>query len=98
MTFYVPSLGACGQVSLPTDYVASLPASMFDPSPGGNPNNNKNCGRKIKVTRGANSVVVTVVDRCSGCKRGDLEISPTAFQQLAPLTAGRILATWVFVR
>lgn len=96
-TFFVPGLGACGRVNLPTDLVASLPAVMFDPSPGGNPNQNKNCGRKIKVDRGSRSVVATIVDRCPECKRGDIDLSPAAFMRIASLTEGRVKVSWKFI-
>ena len=44
------------------------------------------------------SVTVTVVDRCVGCARNDLDFTPTAFQKLAPLGIGRISGVkWSFV-
>jgi expansin (peptidoglycan-binding protein) len=35
-----------------------------------------------------------VVDQCPECARGDLDLSPQAFQLLSPLAAGRIPITW----
>ena len=35
-----------------------------------------------------------VVDQCPGCAHGDLDLSPQAFQVLAPLAQGRIPITW----
>ena len=45
-----------------------------------------------------NSVTVKITDRCAGCQgQGDLDFSPAAFQQLAPLSVGRIHGmTWSF--
>jgi expansin (peptidoglycan-binding protein) len=37
---------------------------------------------------------VRVVDSCPGCAHGDLDLSQTAFAELAPLSAGRIAITW----
>src|ERR1043166_3004944 len=65
-TFFYPGLGACGKTNSSKDFIFALPAVMFDPSPGGNPNRNRNCGRKARVTRGKKSVVVTCEDRCTG--------------------------------
>lgn len=43
------------------------------------------------------SVEVTVTDRCTGCAETDLDFSPSAFDQLADETVGRISGmTWVW--
>jgi len=94
-TYYEIGLGACGQVNNDQEDVAALPWSMFDPAtPNGNPNANKNCFRHANVTYGDKWVVVKIVDRCAGCNRGDLDLSPGAFCKLAPLSAGRINITY----
>lgn len=43
------------------------------------------------------STIVQVVNQCPTCGAGDIELSPAAFQQLAPLDAGRIPVGWDFV-
>jgi expansin (peptidoglycan-binding protein) len=45
------------------------------------------------------SVTVTVVDRCAGCAgTADLDLSPTAFSQLANESVGRLHnAEWNYV-
>ena len=48
------------------------------------------CGRKMRVTYGDKSVTVTVADTCPGCSVGSVDLTPTAFEQLAPLSVGRI--------
>ena len=48
------------------------------------------CGRKLKVTYQKKSVTVTVADTCPGCAPGSVDLTPTAFQQLAPLEVGRL--------
>jgi len=52
------------------------------------------CGACLAVTGPAGSVTVRVVDQCPECERGDLDLSPQAFQMLSPLAAGRIPITW----
>lgn len=53
------------------------------------------CGACLEVTGPqGNSVRVRVVDQCPECKAGDLDLSPQAFQMLAPLSAGRIKISW----
>ena len=51
---------------------------------------NPMCGRKMRVTYGDKSVTVTVADTCPGCSVGSVDLTPTAFEQLAPLSVGRI--------
>ena len=49
------------------------------------------CGRQMVVTApSGNKVTVTVVDTCPGCAPGSVDLSPTAFQQLASLDVGRL--------
>ena len=48
------------------------------------------CGRKMRVTHGKQSVVVTVADTCPGCGPGSVDLTPTAFEKLAPLSVGRL--------
>lgn len=97
-TFFYTGLGACGKTNKNSELVFALPAKMFDPSPGGNPNKNPNCGRRAKVTFGNKSVTVKCVDRCAGCKPGDIDLSPAAFDKLADRKRGRIKKVkWEFI-
>ena len=52
------------------------------------------CGACLQVTGPNGSTVVRVVDKCPGCAKGDLDLSQTAFGELAPLSAGRIAISW----
>ena len=52
------------------------------------------CGACLDVTGPNGHVVVRVVDQCPECKHGDLDLSPQAFQLIAPLSAGRVSITW----
>ena len=49
------------------------------------------CGRSMVVTGpDGKTVTVTVADTCPGCAPGSVDLTPTAFQQLAPLEVGRL--------
>jgi len=52
------------------------------------------CGACLEVSGPNGTVTVRVVDQCPECKHGDLDLSPQAFQKLAPLSAGRVPITW----
>lgn len=41
--------------------------------------------------------MVRIVDRCPACAAGDIDLSQTAFSQIAELSAGRIDVSWNFV-
>ncbi|KAK3376889.1 RlpA-like double-psi beta-barrel-protein domain-containing protein-containing protein [Lasiosphaeria ovina] len=96
-TFYSPGLGACGITSTDSDLVVALAKGMFDAqTPNGNPNNNPLCGKKINASFQGKSVTVTIVDSCPGCAGAGLDLSPTAFSQLADQTLGHVSGTWDF--
>ncbi|HWO17130.1 MAG TPA: expansin EXLX1 family cellulose-binding protein [Kofleriaceae bacterium] len=52
------------------------------------------CGACLEVTGPSGKVTVRVVDKCPECQHGDLDLSPQAFEKLAPLSAGRVPITW----
>ena len=81
LSFLQPSYGA-----LPALIYPLLRCPMLTRSPPRNPM----CGRKLKVTKGKKSIVVTVVDTCPGCAPGSLDLTPAAFRKLAPLSVGRL--------
>jgi hypothetical protein len=77
---------------------------------GSDPNQNPLSGKRIRIERavaqgelasngseaqaGNRSVVVTVVDRCTGCASLDLDLSPGVFGLLANPTEGRVQGSW----
>ncbi|TLS23367.1 uncharacterized protein PpBr36_06195 [Pyricularia pennisetigena] len=102
LTYYNPGLGACGKDHDDADMVVAVARELFDEAAGGadaNPNNNRLCGRKIRVSAdgGRDSIEVTVVDRCEGCKSTDLDLSPAAFRRLADESRGRVKGEWQWV-
>jgi expansin (peptidoglycan-binding protein) len=55
------------------------------------------CGACIAVTGPAGTVTVRIVDRCPECAKGDVDLSPQAFERIAPLAAGRVKIHWRLV-
>jgi len=101
LTFYEVGLGACGVTNVDSDMICA--ASMllydgFDGYSGPNPNDNPICGKQVSVTYGGVTITLTVEDRCVGCAKYDLDLSPAAFSLLAPESQGRLHnATWQFL-
>jgi expansin (peptidoglycan-binding protein) len=93
LTYYVPGLGACGSTNSDSELVVALDRATYDEMklPGTTGSVSQACNRKIQITHGDHKAIVTVVDRCVGCKRGDLDVSSTAFGQvMGGLTQGRV--------
>ncbi|KAI1429367.1 RlpA-like double-psi beta-barrel-protein domain-containing protein-containing protein [Xylaria sp. FL1777] len=98
LTYYAPGLGACGVYNSESDAIVALSWELFDQyTPNGNPNLNSLCGRKIQISRGGKSAVVTVEDRCTGCQLNDLDVPVNVFSKLADPNAGRVQMTWNWV-
>lgn len=55
------------------------------------------CGACAEVTGESGTTTVRIVDRCPGCKRGDLDLSEEAFEKVAPLSKGRVPIKWRYV-
>ncbi|KAL7902801.1 expansin module family protein [Trichoderma sp. SZMC 28014] len=90
MTYYEVGLGACGATNSDSELVCAVSHILYD--------SEHPCGRNIRINNEGRSVVVRVVDRCVGCAENDLDLSPTAFQQvIGPLGIGRATATWEWV-
>ncbi|CAG8783498.1 13619_t:CDS:2, partial [Acaulospora morrowiae] len=58
------------------------------------PSNSPVCGKCILVSGPKGSVKVKVVDKCPVCKSGDVDMSSTAFKQIADMDDGRVSITW----
>ncbi|TFK82180.1 hypothetical protein K466DRAFT_603890 [Polyporus arcularius HHB13444] len=89
-TYYYPNggYGACGAPLQNTDFIVALSADQYA---GG-----ANCWRHIGVNYQGQWVDATIGDLCPGCSSGSIDLSPSAFQQLASLDAGRIQVSWDF--
>ncbi|KAL2118847.1 hypothetical protein VTJ04DRAFT_5806 [Mycothermus thermophilus] len=99
VTWFYPGLGACGKRHTQNDMVAALNSQEFDRyGPRNDPSKNPRCGNILRVTYGGKSVDVTIVDRCEGCVRGGINLSPAAFGKLANLDVGVIYADWRWIK
>lgn len=85
-TYYdADGTGACGFPKSNDFMVAAMNGAQYSKSI---------CGKCVEVTGPLGKVTVRIVDLCPGCKRGDLDLSQTAFQKIAKLSAGRVPITW----
>lgn len=100
-TYYIVSNGitACGTRHNDNEFVCALNSQQFDSETiGGNPNKNKLCGRKLKVTGPKNTAIVTIVDRLPSGQFGDLDLSKAAFIHICgDLEVGRVKVQWKYV-
>ncbi|KAJ2024791.1 hypothetical protein GGI06_000850 [Coemansia sp. S85] len=94
-TFFSPGLGSCGLTNSDSDLIAAIPAPQYGSNP--NPNSAEVCGKCALVKGPKGQVKVKITDRCPVCKTGDLDLSPSAFQQIGDFDAGRIPISWSFV-
>ncbi|KAI9498990.1 RlpA-like double-psi beta-barrel-protein domain-containing protein-containing protein, partial [Zychaea mexicana] len=91
-TFYNTGLGSCGITNTDSDLIAAM--NHIDMANEGNPNENPNCGRKIKVNGPNGSVTVEITDTCPTCAQGDVDLSPAAFGAIAEFDDGRVEISW----
>lgn len=52
------------------------------------------CGACVYIQGPTSGITVRVVDRCPGCKQGDIDLNREAFERLAPASVGRIPIRW----
>lgn len=94
ITFYQAGLGACGETHDGlSEFVVALPHGMMGTQSNGNPF----CGRTVSITKNGKTTSAKVVDKCMGCKDGDLDLSEKAFAALGiDQSVGRTTAEWFF--
>ncbi|PBK66791.1 barwin-like endoglucanase [Armillaria solidipes] len=87
-TWYTPDggSGACGTTLQNSDNIVALSNDQYA---GG-----VHCGKVITASYEGKSVDVTIRDLCPGCGSNGIDLSSSAFQQLAGLDVGRIQVTW----
>lgn len=56
------------------------------------------CGTCARIEGPEGSVDVRIVDQCPECPQGDIDLSPEAFALVAPLEAGRVPITWLYIQ
>ncbi|XP_050528476.1 papain inhibitor-like [Daktulosphaira vitifoliae] len=95
LTYYDLGLTACGKVYKNSDLVAAVAFGHFRSL---NPNLDSICGRRARIYNNkGRSVVVKIVDKCGGCKWGDIDVSRAAFRKLEPLSVGRTRVKWHYI-
>jgi hypothetical protein len=90
LTYYQPGLGSCGETSSDSDRVVALAPGQFESTPDA-------CGKMIQITKGDLNATAKVVDKCPVCTLGSIDVSSTVFQEIAPLSAGRVQITWEYM-
>ncbi|KAG9104275.1 hypothetical protein FRC06_004025 [Ceratobasidium sp. 370] len=97
-TYYNPSagVGACGWSNKDKERVAAIGTHLYQTMMiDKNPNHCKACGKTASVTWKGKTIKVKIVDRCPVCGDNDLDLSPTAFKDLAALSVGKLNGvTW----
>jgi len=99
-TWYDTGLGACGWTNSASDKIVAISESLFDqytPS-SGNPNDNPLCGKMLTLTGvDGSSYQAEIVDRCTGCKESDLDLSEDFFNTVTSNGNGRVSnMSWKF--
>lgn len=91
-TWYDVGMGACGITNVETDAIVAIAKDLFDKyTPGGNPNANTLCGRKVNLyNKDGTSFSATVTDRCVGCATTDLDLSKSLFNTVTNNGDGRV--------
>lgn len=82
--------GACGFPATPNDLMVG---AMNAPDYG----NADPCGACAEVTGREGTITVRVVDLCPECPKGNIDLSPDAFERIAPLEQGRVPIGWRYV-
>ena len=55
------------------------------------------CGSCVRVVGPSGMVDVRIVDRCPECPPGDIDLSPEAFDRIAPREDGRVPIAWTTI-
>ncbi|KAK9762292.1 hypothetical protein K7432_012123 [Basidiobolus ranarum] len=96
-TFFTPDHDACsksGKTSSTGDLIAALSHYQFNQKSGQDTDQASSCGRCVKVSGPSGSVVVRIQDLCASCSSGDIDMTPSAFEHIAPKVAGRVKVVW----
>ncbi|PPQ73613.1 hypothetical protein CVT26_010521, partial [Gymnopilus dilepis] len=85
-------LGNCGIWNTDDQPIVAISKALYDQD-GGN-----DCGKSIQITniQNGNTATGIIEDSCPGCGQGDIDLSPSLFQQLAPLDQGVVQVSWTY--
>ncbi len=82
----LPPPTACGTTNNDSEAIVAIGAELYDSY--GTSNSMSQCGKSLTITWNGKTAKATARDRCPGCAGGSLDMSPTLFQQFAPLEKG----------
>ncbi|PBK62485.1 hypothetical protein ARMSODRAFT_1024896 [Armillaria solidipes] len=87
-TWYTPNggVGACGAPMQNSDHIVALSSDQYAAG--------AHCWKHIGVHYQGNFVDATTGDLCPSCGHNGIDLSLSAFEELAPLDDGRIQITW----
>ncbi|KAJ7134797.1 RlpA-like double-psi beta-barrel-protein domain-containing protein-containing protein [Mycena epipterygia] len=93
-TWYNPSAGEgnCGFFDSDSSPVVAISKERYDANGG------ENCNQWIAITNTANGKVAygKTRDSCQSCDTSSLDMSPSLFEELAPLSTGVLKISWHF--
>lgn len=91
--------GACGTVLSDDELTAAISKDSWGADIWGsadNINQNPWCGKSATVTYNGQSITVKIMDKCQGCKPGDIDLTRAAWNKLTNNAYGsRVQASWV---
>ena len=99
LTWYQTGLGACGWDNTASDHIVAISLDIFDAYYTADPNSNPLCGRYVSITgKDGSQYQAKVVDRCTGCAKGDLDLSEDFFNTVTDNGDGRVSGmSWSWV-
>jgi expansin (peptidoglycan-binding protein) len=80
-------MGSCG-IPLPGSNVVAMNWQQYQP---------EFCGKCVMIQGSLGSAKAQVIDKCPGCKSGDLDLHEPLFRQVDDPAKGRVKITWSFV-
>ncbi|KAJ3047606.1 hypothetical protein HK097_011394 [Rhizophlyctis rosea] len=101
-----PSIGGTGDITYYGDdssgnacLLPTVSDKLFAAYSGSSWSNGLQCGACATVTTSKGSVTVRLINKCPECKPGSLDLSTTAFNKVAALSAGTVSnVSWKFVQ
>lgn len=93
VTWFHAGLGNCGKWSTDSEPVVAMGKAFYDRNKG------SNCGQWVEIVNVANGKKAygQLWDSCPSCSDSQIDVSPSLFEKLAPLSAGVFTAKWHFM-
>ncbi|KAG6827114.1 hypothetical protein H0H92_013158 [Tricholoma furcatifolium] len=92
-TWYYVGLGNCGYTDVDSSPIVAISKQRYDT------NNGANCDQWVQIVNTANGKMAygKTRDSCESCGIYDLDMSPSLFEKLAPLSVGELTISWHFM-